>query len=106
VLNQITSQTRKLIETRDVFRLNEDRSLLRELLLVKVPANEAKRSAIREIADVYGAEIVDLSVDSMIVELTGAPKKIDAFLEVIGEYDIVEMCRTGITALERGINKR
>lgn len=105
VLNQIISQTRKLIETQDVFQLDEDRALLRELLLVKVPANEAKRSAIREIADVYGAEIVDLSVDSMIVELTGAPKKIDAFLEVISEYDIVEMCRTGITALERGIKK-
>lgn len=105
VLSQIISQTRKLIETKDVFPLNEDKALLRELLLVKIPANEAKRSAIREIADVYGAEIVDLSVDSMIVELTGAPKKIDAFLEVISEYNIVEMCRTGITALERGITK-
>lgn len=105
VLNQIISQTRKLIETKDVFPLSEDKALLRELLLVKIPANESKRTAIREIADVYGAEIVDLSVNSMIVELTGAPKKIDAFLEVISEYNIVEMCRTGITALERGIKK-
>ncbi|HJK12264.1 MAG TPA: acetolactate synthase small subunit, partial [Methanocorpusculum sp.] len=87
------------------FALNENRSLLRELLLVKLAANESKRSAIREVADIYGADIVDLSVDSMIVELTGAPTKIDAFLEVIKEYDILEMCRTGITALERGIRK-
>ncbi|MDV0444198.1 acetolactate synthase small subunit [Methanorbis rubei] len=105
VINQIISQTRKLEETRDIFALNDCRSLLRELLLVKLSANESKRSAIREVAEVYGATIVDLSVDSMIVELTGAPSKIDAFLGVIGEYDIVEMCRTGITALERGIKK-
>ena len=105
VISQIISQTRKLVETRDIFALNENRSLLRELLLVKLAANESKRSAIREVADIYGADIVDLSVDSMIVELTGAPTKIDAFLEVIKEYDILEMCRTGITALERGIRK-
>ena len=105
VISQIISQTRKLVETRDIFALNENRSLLRELLLVKLAANESKRSAIREVADIYGADIVDLSVDSMIVELTGAPTKIDAFLEVIKEYDIREMCRTGITALERGIRK-
>lgn len=105
VISQIISQTRKLVETRDIFALNENRSLLRELLLVKLAANESKRSAIREVADIYGADVVDLSVDSMIVELTGAPTKIDAFLEVIKEYDILEMCRTGITALERGIRK-
>lgn len=105
IISQIVSQTRKLIETRDIFALSDDRSLLRELLLVKLAAGETKRSAIREGADIYGADIVDLTVDSMIVELTGAPAKIDAFLEVIGEYDIVEMCRTGITALERGIRK-
>ena len=105
VISQIISQTRKLVETRDIFALNENRSLLRELLLVKLAANESKRSAIREVTDIYGADIVDLSVDSMIVELTGAPTKIDAFLEVIKEYDILEMCRTGITALERGIRK-
>ena len=104
-ISQIISQTRKLVETRDIFALNENRSLLRELLLVKLAANESKRSTIREVADIYGADIVDLSVDSMIVELTGAPTKIDAFLEVIKEYDILEMCRTGITALERGIRK-
>ena len=91
VISQIISQTRKLVETRDIFALNENRSLLRELLLVKLAANESKRSAIREVADIYGADIVDLSVDSMIVELTGAPTKIDAFLEVIKEYDILEM---------------
>ena len=105
VISQIISQTRKLVETRDIFALNENRSLLRELLLVKLAANESKRSAIREVADIYGADIVDLSVDSMIVELTGAPTKSDAFLEVIKEYDILEMGRTDITALERGIRK-
>ena len=105
VISQIISQNRKLVENRDIFALNENRSLLREILLVKLAAKESKSNDIREVADTYRAEIVDISVDHMIVELTGAPTKIDAFLEVIKEYDILEMCRTGITALERGIRK-
>ena len=71
-------------------------------MLVKVKATETTRSAISEVARIYGGHVVDLSVGSMIVELTGIPTKIDAFLNVIGEYGILEMCRTGVTALERG----
>ena len=102
VIDQILSQTFKLEETRTVFCLEEGKSLFRELLLVKVKATETTRSAISEVARIYGGHVVDLSVGSMIVELTGIPTKIDAFLNVIGEYGILEMCRTGVTALERG----
>ena len=102
VIDQILSQTFKLEETKTVFRLEEGKSLFRELLLVKVKATETTRSAISEVARIYGGHVVDLSVGSMIVELTGIPTKIDAFLNVIGEYGILEMCRTGVTALERG----
>ena len=102
VIDQILSQTFKLEETRTVFCLEEGKSLFRELLLVKVKATEKTRSAISEVARIYGGHVVDLSVGSMIVELTGIPTKIDAFLNVIGEYGILEMCRTGVTALERG----
>ena len=72
-----------------------------ELLLVKIRADETMRSIIHEVANIYGAHIVDLSVGSMVVELTGIPNKIDAFLNVLQQYDIIEMCRTGITALAR-----
>lgn len=101
-LNQILSQTAKLIEVRAVVALDPEESIQRELLLVKIKTNEKMRSVIREAADIYKASIVDLSVDSMVVELTGKPNKIDGFLSVINEYEILEMCRTGVTALERG----
>ena len=101
-LSQILSQTGKLIEVQQVVALEEGTSIQRELLLVKIAADEAMRSVIREAADIYKASVVDLSVDSMVVELTGKPSKIDGFLEIVGQYHILEMCRTGVTALERG----
>lgn len=102
VLEQIIKQTERLEETREIFPLISSQSLLRELLLVKVSADEATRSAVREIAEIYHAKIIDLSVGSMVLELTGEPDKIDGFLDVLSPYTILEMCRTGITALERG----
>ncbi len=102
VLEQIIKQTARLEETREIFPLNTAHSLLRELLLVKVAADETNRTAIREIAGIYKAKIIDLSIGSMVMELTGEPEKIDGFLDVLSPYDILEMCRTGITALERG----
>lgn len=75
----------------------------RELLLIKLAADAAVRSDIRQIAEIYRAKIVDLSAESMILELTGDPDKIDGFLQVISaSYKILEMCRTGVTAMERG----
>ncbi len=106
VLEQIIKQTARLVETREIFPLNTANSLLRELLLVKVAADEGNRSAIREVATIYKAKIIDLSPESMVMELTGEPEKIDGFLDVLAAYQIVEMCRTGITALERGVGHR
>ena len=102
VIEQIILQTGKLTETRKVFALNQSHSLLRELLLIKLAADENNRAAIREIAEIYKAKIIDLSSSSMVLELTGSPEKIDGFLEVLKTYRILEMCRTGVTALERG----
>ncbi len=102
MFSQIVKQTGKLIETKEIFPLDVSNSLLRELLLVKVAADETNRSAIHEIADIYKAKIIDLSVGSMAMELTGEPDKIDGFLQVLAQYDILEMCRTGVTAMERG----
>lgn len=101
-LYQILSQTNKLIEVRCVEAMEPDSSIQRELLLVKIKADEKKRNLITSASDIYKASIVDLSVDSMVVELTGKPSKIDAFLEVVSQYEILEMCRTGVTTLVRG----
>ncbi|MDR0531856.1 MAG: acetolactate synthase small subunit [Oscillospiraceae bacterium] len=101
-LEQIIKQTAKLVETRAVFRVEQSSGVLRELLLVKVGADEQTRPALREISVIYKAKIIDLSPGSMVFELTGEPEKIDAFLEMLAGYPILELCRTGVTALQRG----
>ncbi|MEG2174213.1 MAG: acetolactate synthase small subunit [Oscillospiraceae bacterium] len=104
-MRQVIQQTAKLQETIDVYLLPQGKSLYRELLLIKLEANDQTRSAIHEVCDIYGAQIIDLSVSTMVIELTGTPQKLDAFMEVIRRYPIVEICRTGATALERGLPK-
>ena len=101
-LEQIIKQSAKLLETRAVFLVEPAAGVLRELLLVKVAADEHTRAPLREIALIYKARIIDLSPGSMIFELTGEPEKIDAYLEMLRDYPILELCRTGITALQRG----
>ena len=101
-LNQLILQTERLEVTRQVFVLDHENSLERELLLLKVAADVHNRSELREIASIYKAKIIDLSPDSMVLELTGRPEKVDAFLKILADYKILEQCRTGVTALERG----
>lgn len=102
VLQQIILQTARLEETKKIFVLNAANSLYRELLLLKVEADSTNRSELREIGGIYKAKIIDLSPASMVFELTGEPDKIDAFLKMMEGFKILEMCRTGITAIERG----
>ena len=101
-LSQLILQTERLEVTRQVFVLDHENALERELLLLKVEANVRNRTELREIAGIYKAKIIDLSPDSMIFELIGKPEKIDAFLKMFQDYHILEQCRTGVTALERG----
>ena len=101
-LNQLILQTERLEVTRQIFELDPDKSLQRELLLLKVECDTQNRAELREISSIYKAKIIDLSPDSMIFELTGKPDKIDAFLTMFKGYNILELCRTGVTALERG----
>ena len=101
-LKQLILQTERLEVTRQVFVLDKDKTLQRELLLLKVASDVHNRAELREIANIYKAKIIDLSIGSMVMELTGEPEKIDGFLDVLSPYKILEMCRTGITALERG----
>ena len=99
---QIVKQTEKLFETKAILELQPSGSLLRELLLIKVAADKDNRRELHDIAEIFRAKTIDLSVDSMVFELTGEPDKIDGFLNVLKPYTILEMCRTGVTALERG----
>ena len=101
-IEQLILQTERLEVARQVFELNADNSLQRELLLLKVACTTANRAEMREIASIYNSKIIDLSPDSMVFELTGKPEKINAFLKMFEGYQVLELCRTGVTALERG----
>jgi len=99
---QIRKQTEKLIETKAMFPLNLRTSLLRELLLIKLRSNTEIKKQIEELAEKNGAAVIDVSVGCMVLELTGEPEKIDKFLLKLKDFEIIEMCRTGVTAMERG----
>lgn len=101
-VSQLILQTERLEVTRQIFELTPEKSLQRELLLLKVACDNQNRAELREISTIYKAKIIDLSPDSMVFELTGKPDKVDAFLTMFDGYEILELCRTGVTALERG----
>ncbi|MBS5165709.1 MAG: acetolactate synthase small subunit [Butyricicoccus pullicaecorum] len=100
VLEQVIKQISKLYEVIEVEQLWEDESYCKELVFVKMSAPDAlSRNAIREVAEVYEANIVESQGDTMIIELTEVPSRIDAFLDVIANFEMIEMCRSGVTAM-------
>lgn len=104
-LYQIITQTQKLEVVRDIFVLDASNSLYRELLLVKIKTDKTERTSLKEIVDIYRGKIIDLSKQSIIIELTGAPEKLDGFMKMIDCYDVVEVCRTGITGISRELRE-
>ncbi|MDD3279505.1 MAG: acetolactate synthase small subunit [Lachnospiraceae bacterium] len=102
ILEQITKQLAKLVDVRDIKLLNPDESVCRELILVKVLANAEQRQNVIAITDIFRAKIVDVGTESLIAELTGTKNKLDAFLNLLEGYEILELARTGITGLSRG----
>ena len=102
ILDQIVKQLAKLIDVVDIKVLEEESSVNRELVLVKVRADAADRQSIIAIANVFRGSIIDVGKDSLIIELTGQQSKLDAFVELLHGYEILELARTGITGLSRG----
>ena len=101
-LKQIMNQLAKLVDVRDIKELEPDNSVYRELALVKVRTNSEQRQGVISVADIFRAKIIDVASDSLIVELTGNQAKIDAFLNLLEGYEILELARTGIAGLGRG----
>ena len=106
VFDQIVKQLAKLEDVKEVKVLHPDSSVTRELILVKLKASQAERQGIIATADIFRAKIVDVSSESLTVELTGNQTKIEAFLNLLGKENIIEMVRTGVTGLERGSKAR
>ncbi|MBE6852107.1 MAG: acetolactate synthase small subunit [Ruminococcus sp.] len=102
--DQITKQLRKLHDVKQVQIMERDETVTRELLLIKVKNDSATRQDILAAVDVFRSKIVDYSPDALCIEITGETTKINAFIELVKPFGIMEICRTGIVALERGSN--
>lgn len=100
--DQMINQLRKLFNVKKVELLEPDDSINRELMLIKVKNDPATRQDILSAVSIFRSKIIDYSTDALCIEITGEPSKINAFIEIMKPFGIIEMCRTGIVALERG----
>ena len=99
---QMINQLRKLHNVKKVELLEPEDSISRELMLIKVKNNPENRQDILSASSIFKGNIIDYSTEALCIEITGEPSKIDAYIEIMKPYDIIEMCRTGIVALQRG----
>ena len=102
VLEQIEKQLAKLTDVKEIVELPPDESVCRELILIKVRCDAKQRSDIVALVNIFHARIVDVSSDSVMVEITGEFSKLGAFMELLSGFEVTEVARTGITGLARG----
>ena len=102
VLEQIEKQLAKLEDVLDIKKLEPDNSVTRELIMVKIRAKDTDRQAILNVTEIFHGKVVDVTHDSMIIELTGKQAKLASFLDLLQGYEILELARTGLTGLTRG----
>ncbi len=102
ILEQIEKQVGKLVDVREIKELKPDESVYRELILIKIKACAEQRQGVIAVTDIFRAKIIDVSTDSLIIELTGNQSKIEAFINLLAGYEILEIARTGIAGLGRG----
>ena len=102
ILEQIEKQVSKLEDVRNIKELEPEKSVYRELIMVKVRATAEQRQGVISVADIFPAKIIDIAPESLMIELTGNQQKIDAFIGLLEGYEILELARTGIAGLGRG----
>lgn len=102
ILEQIEKQLAKLEDVRNIKKLEPGTSVTRELILVKIKAKDTERQAILSVTNIFHGKVVDVTNDSMVIELTGHQDKLDVFMDLLQGYEILELARTGITGLTRG----
>ncbi|RLI20977.1 acetolactate synthase small subunit [Candidatus Bathyarchaeota archaeon] len=104
ILEQVVKQLNKLIDVIKVSVLDPTASVIREMVLVKIHTpNSNVRSDVINYVNVFRGRVVDIAPDSLIVEITGDPDKINAFIDLVRNFGIKELARTGVTALSRGL---
>ena len=104
ILEQIEKQVAKLVDVRDIKVLKPSESVYRELALIKVKCDATNRQGVITVSELFRANIIDVGPENLIIEMTGDQEKISAFLALLEGYEILELARTGITGLGRGIN--
>jgi acetolactate synthase-1/3 small subunit len=102
VIEQVVKQLYKIIDVIKVSDISDEKMVARELALIKVATTSSNRAEIMQMVDIYSAKIVDVSLDSLIVEVTGPDEKIDSLLGLLRGFGIKEVVRTGRVALVRG----
>ena len=103
VIEQITKQLNKLIEVVKLQDLTENRFIEREMMLIKVKANEnSAREEMMRLSEIFRGRIIDVTDTVYTIELTGNSNKIDSFLEALGDKNIIEVVRTGVSGIARG----
>ncbi|NLP15348.1 MAG: acetolactate synthase small subunit [Clostridium sp.] len=102
IVEQVTKQLNKLVDVIKIKELNDSESVHRELVLIKVEANASTRSEIMQIVEIFRANIIDVSKNTLTIEISGDTQKIDALENMLKQFGIKEIVRTGIIAIERG----
>lgn len=105
ILEQIEKQVGKLVDVRDIRELDPKDSVYRELAMIKVRANDAQREGLIAVTNIFRGSVIDVAPDSLMIEITGNQGKIDAFIRLLSGYEILELARTGIAGLARGVEK-
>jgi acetolactate synthase-1/3 small subunit len=101
-LEQVTKQLNKLVNVLKIVELDPQQSVQRELLLVKVRADRAQRTQVLETVELFRAKVIDVAPDTLTIEATGNPDKLDALLRDLEPYGIKEMVQSGLVAIGRG----
>lgn len=99
---QMIKQLKKLVNVKMVKLLSKESSVVRELMLIKVKNDRKTKNDIMTAVSIFRSKIIDYSANALCIEVTGDTEKLDAFIEIMKPLGIIEMCRTGIVALERG----
>lgn len=103
ILEQIVKQITKLEDVKRVDVLESSNSVTRELILVKIKTDPVQRQQVMAMTEIFRANIVDVAKNSVMIEITGSQSKLSAFLSLLEDYEILELVRTGITGLARGV---
>lgn len=101
-LEQVTKQLNKLVNVIKIVELEDETSVRRELLLVKVKADQSQRTGVLEVVDLFRAHVVDVSTESVVIEAIGSPSKLTALLAALEPYGVREIVQSGTVAIGRG----